>query len=335
MSEAVPATLILAVLLLLTSFTFFSVVNLWTEHNALLSEVAALEEHRLETSLDIDDVTLSQGVCPNYSGPFDATVVNDGATGFTELDQMDVFVNYLDESNNQIVSRLQHDEDWSLSGLNPDNRNPNHWDSLETGTVTFSVMPGLKPETSGVVLIAAPQGVSDSRYFTCPDECNGVTGLLSPSGESADTGGSGDGFEISPANAFADDGNAASSEDSLLSGDNHRFFNYGFSIVDSCAIQGIEVRLDWWLLHTTGDNSMDVELSWDGGSSWTPAKTDFTETTTEHTVVLGSNVDTWGRTWSPSEFSDSNFRVRVTTSHTDTQTFFLDWVAVNVYFAPP
>jgi hypothetical protein len=334
MSEAVPATLILAVLLLLTSFTFFSVVNLWSEHNALLSEVVALQEHRLGTSLEIDTVTLSQGVCPNYSGPFDAIVENDGATGFTELGQMDVFVNYLDDSANQVVSRLEHGDDWSLSALNPDNRNPDQWDSLETGTVTFSVVPGLKPEASGVVIIAAPQGVSDSRYFSCPNECSGVTGFYSPSAESAGTGGSGDGFEDSPAKAFVDDGNAASSVDALVSGDNHRFFNYGFSIVDSCAIQGIEVRLDWWLLHTTGNNNMAVQLSWDGGSSWTAAKTDSTETTSEHTAVLGSNVDTWGHTWSPSELSNSNFRVRVTTNHTDSQTFFLDWVAANVYFAP-
>jgi hypothetical protein len=158
MSEMVPATLVLAVLLLLTSITFFSVINLWSEHNALLSEVVALQERRLETSLDINEVALSPGVCPNYSGSFDAAVDNDGATGFTPLEQMDVFVNYLDASDNQVVTRLQHDEDWSLSGLSPDNRNPGQWDSLETGTLTFSVVPGLKPETSGVVLIAAPQG---------------------------------------------------------------------------------------------------------------------------------------------------------------------------------
>ena len=46
-----------------------------------------------------------------------------------------------------------------------------------------------------------------------------------------------------------------------------------------CLISGIEVRLDWWLDRTTGTNSMSVELSWDGGASWTAMKTDTTETT--------------------------------------------------------
>lgn len=335
MSEALPATLVLAALLILTSTTFFSVINLWSEHSALLSEVAAYQEHRLETSLDISDVALSDGVCPNYSGPFDATIDNNGTTDFYDLDQMDVFLDYVDDSDNKVDGRLQRGADWSLSGLSPDKRNPNQWDAQETGIITFDVSPALKPDTSGVVLISSPQGITDSKYFTCPDECSGVTGFFSPSAEAADSGGNGDGFESSPTNAFADDGSAASSTTVLLSGDNHQFYNYGFSIVDSCAIQGIEVRIDWWLLNTLGNNSTSVELSWDGGSSWTAAKSDSTETTSEHTTTLGSSSDTWGRTWSPSDFSNANFRVRVTANSTLAQTHFLDWVAVNVYFAPP
>jgi hypothetical protein len=123
----------------------------------------------------------------------------------------------------------------------------------------------------------------------------------------------------------------------LVNGDNHRYFNYGFSIVDSCAIQGIEVRIDWWLVHTTGNNSMSVDLSWDEGQTWSATRTDFTETTSDqHSFILGSSTDLWGRTsWSPSDFDDINFRVRLTTNRTIPQTHFLDWVAVNVYFAPP
>jgi hypothetical protein len=59
------------------------------------------------------------------------------------------------------------------------------------------------------------------------------------------------------------------------------------------------------------------------------------ETTTEHTAILGGSADTWGRAWSPADFSDANFRVRLTTNNTAAQTFNLDWVAVNVYYAPP
>ena len=37
----------------------------------------------------------------------------------------------------------------------------------------------------------------------------------------------------------------------------------------------------------SGASSMSVELSWDGGSTWTAAYTDTAESRTEHTGVLG------------------------------------------------
>jgi hypothetical protein len=159
------------------------------------------------------------------------------------------------------------------------------------------------------------------------------TGFTDPSAAATDTGGDNDGFELNPTNAFADGGGYASN----INGpdDRHRFYNYGFSIDSACEILGIQVRLDWWLDSTSGSNSMSVELSWDGGTSWTAAKTDATETTSEHTGLLGSYGDTWGRTWSPADFSDANFRVRVTSNGANARDFFLDWVPVRVYSGPP
>ena len=77
---------------------------------------------------------------------------------------------------------------------------------------------------------------------------------------------------------------------------------------------------------------MSVELSWNAGSSWTAAKTDSVETTTEHTATLGGSTDTWGRSWTVSETGDANFRVRVTVNTTDDGTHFLDWIPVKVYY---
>ena len=159
----------------------------------------------------------------------------------------------------------------------------------------------------------------------------GTTGFLSPTAQAADTGGNGDGFELNPTNAFLDDAAFASNNDN--GGDRHRFYNYAFSIPGTCAVRGIEVRLDWWLESISGANSIDVELSWDGGTTWTAAKNDDVETTTEHSSTLGSSVDRWGHTWSVAEFSDANFRARLTSnSASSTRDFFLDWVPVNVHY---
>ncbi len=91
----------------------------------------------------------------------------------------------------------------------------------------------------------------------------GDTGFLSPTAEVADTGGDADGFESNPTGAFADAGGIASNINGPA--DRHRYYNYAFSIPGACSVLGIEARLDWWLDAVNGINSMDVELSWDGG----------------------------------------------------------------------
>jgi len=54
-----------------------------------------------------------------------------------------------------------------------------------------------------------------------------------------------------------------------------------------------------------------VQLSWDGGNTWTTAKSTPTLGTAMRTFLLGSATDTWGRSWATGNVSDQNFRVRV------------------------
>ncbi|MCH7484044.1 MAG: hypothetical protein IIA90_02725 [Chloroflexi bacterium] len=177
------------------------------------------------------------------------------------------------------------------------------------------------------------------KVYVSSSTCtSGDTGFLNPAAQGADSGGDGDGFESSPTNAFADDAAFASNINGR--GDRHRYYNYGISFGSSCNVVGIEARLDWWMDSLSQTNSIDVELSWDGGTSWTAAKTDATETDSEHTVVLGSSTDTWGHTWTAAELSDANFRVRITMICTgsnnpcNARDYFLDWLTVKVHYAP-
>jgi hypothetical protein len=159
----------------------------------------------------------------------------------------------------------------------------------------------------------------------------GDTGWLDPASQAADTGGDGDGFELSPTNAFSDGGGNASNMNGAA--DRHRYYTYGVSIPTGCSVVGIEARLDWWLDSTFGANSMSVELSWDGGTSWTAAYTDSVETTTEHTGTLGGASDTWSRSWTATDLNDANFRLRITSnSGSSSRDFFLDWAPIRVSY---
>jgi len=170
------------------------------------------------------------------------------------------------------------------------------------------------------------------------------TGYRSPTANAADTGGDGNGFEFRANRAYADDGGGtywAESVNTCGTGggctERHRFYNYGFSIPADAVIQGIEVRADWWLDSVDGTNSLAVDLSWDSGTNWTDLQTDTTEPTSESTVIFGGAGNTWGRTWSPNDFTDAHFlvRVNITTDQADTRDFRLDWIAVQVTYNQP
>ncbi len=172
-------------------------------------------------------------------------------------------------------------------------------------------------------------------------------GWCSPTAEAAVTINSGDnnGFELNPTDAFADggsyaeDGNSgtANSQDCASTArDRHLFYDYGFAIPGGSTINGIEVRLDAWADSTTGSPKVCVELSWDGGTTWTAARTTTDLATGEQTYILGSAGDTWGRTWSSAEFSDANFRLRINNvADSIWREFRLDWLPVRVAYTSP
>jgi hypothetical protein len=109
---------------------------------------------------------------------------------------------------------------------------------------------------------------------------------------------------------------------------NHNFTNHGFGIPDGNTIGGIEVKLE--LSGTTPAGSVDVQLSWDGGTSWTSSKNSGTLTTADAVRTLGSPSDLWGRTWTATEFSNPNFAVRLAGSPSS-NIIRVDAIQVRIY----
>lgn len=174
------------------------------------------------------------------------------------------------------------------------------------------------------------------------------TGWLSPAANAAVTSSAGDnnGFESSPANAQADGGvvakdiNSGSNNNAsctATSKDKHRFYNYSVSLPGGASVKGIEVRLDA-SVDSVGSNNptMCVQLSWDGGTTWTSAKQTARLTTAEASYLLGGAADTWGRSWTAANLANTSFRVRVidvaSSGGAGSRDFSLDWVAVRVSY---
>jgi WD40 repeat protein len=172
----------------------------------------------------------------------------------------------------------------------------------------------------------------------------GNTAFLSPSANGAVTASAGDnnGFQTAPTNAYANDGlfavdtNSGTGTGTSCTGngkDKHVYYNYGVNLPSGVAIAGIEVRLDARVDGTGGNPRMCVQLSWDGGTTWTAAKTTATLTTAEATYILGGAADTWARAWIVSNLSNTNFRVRIINVASNTnRDFSLDWVGLQVTY---
>lgn len=172
------------------------------------------------------------------------------------------------------------------------------------------------------------------------------TGFLSPSADAAQTSSAGDdnGYQASPVSAYANDSSVATDTNSGTNSktsctnngkDKHLYYDYNFNIPAAAVIRGIQVRLDARADATGGSPKICVQLSWDGGTTWTTAKSTATLGTAEATYTLGSISDTWGRTWTSSNFSNPNFRIRLVDVASNTsRDFFLDYVAVNVTYQP-
>ena len=172
------------------------------------------------------------------------------------------------------------------------------------------------------------------------------TGLVGPSASAAVTSGSGDnnGYEANPYNAFANDGlfavdnNSGTNKNTSCTSDRkdrHVFSNYGFSISGGATITGIEVRADARVDGTAGAPKLCVQISWNGGATWTAVKSTPTLTTSEATYLLGGTTHTWGRAWASGDFTNANFRIRIVdVAGNNARDFSLDWLAVRVLYQP-
>lgn len=204
-----------------------------------------------------------------------------------------------------------------------------------------------------VIAVQVNDGTGDSfqdptnniyKYWTYFNTKIYNASFSSPSSDAPETTNAGDnnGYQSSPTNAYANDGlfavdtNSGTNTGTNCDGidkDKHQYYNYDFSIPSGATINGIEANLVAKADSTTGTPKICVELSYDGGAHWTAAKTTNNLTTSSATYVLGGSADTWGRSWSYNDFSNSNFRVRVINVASNTsRDFSLDWVGVKVYY---
>lgn len=220
------------------------------------------------------------------------------------------------------------------------------WNAPENGSfLTFDLLP------EGVTMVEdnGQQDIFGSVDHVQHGRNNrgggSAIGTPAPAGRSIETGGSPDGGEMigdnpdfkwpaAHAGPWSDGQNSYDRADGTYAstatvGATSTYANFGYNVPASNSVQGITVQLEAAAVAAGG--TIDLALSWDGGTSWTAAKTTPTLTTADQVIVLGSNSDAWGRSWSPADFTNANFRVRFTGTPSGGNTLYVDALRVKVY----
>jgi hypothetical protein len=117
--------------------------------------------------------------------------------------------------------------------------------------------------------------------------------------------------------------------------DKHQFWGYNIDLPEAVtAVNGVTVEPVVSQSSNGGTTWLCVQLSRDGGTTWSAARRVDLTGTSLTTQTFGGPAETWGLTWSASDFA-SGFRVRIIDSSTQgSKDFRLDAVGVSVTYTP-
>jgi len=201
----------------------------------------------------------------------------------------------------------------------------------ENANQTFTIPPSTGYIVSDVLVDGGSAGRVNSYTFTNVTADHTISasfdgGWKQPSSSTVIDNGTGSGA-INPNNAFSSDNSYAVFDhyDDIVS-----YRNFGLDIPAGATINGIQVSGE---ANRPDPRTLDFSLSWDGGSHFTATKNLGSYPSTDKTLIAGGVSDTWGRTWSVSDFSNSNFRVRAdTVTSGPGDTLNLDQLQVKVHY---
>ncbi|MBI2474065.1 MAG: hypothetical protein HYV68_00015 [Candidatus Taylorbacteria bacterium] len=186
--------------------------------------------------------------------------------------------------------------------------------------VVFAGGAPIEPRGQGAGLVNNPnvsigggEEIGAEDGFTAPT-ANG-TGLTTPGNANNWT---------SPSNAYSSDNSYATAGTAVA----QDYGNFGFNIPSGDSIVGVDVKVEG--KGSTAAGTFSVALSWNGGTTYTTATSSWTLSTSDQVFVMATSSDLWGRaSWSPSEFSDANFRLRITAAPSS-NTVSVDAIQVRV-----
>lgn len=187
-------------------------------------------------------------------------------------------------------------------------------------TIVFNTYVNNTEKTTGATINNVT--INDIEAVFSNGELNRETSYNNPSATGDDYNDWGD-----PTNAFSSDGNYATE---ATQGNQQDYYNFSLSIPSWASnITGIEVI--WEGKASVGTDDGGVELSGDGGSTYTSTGQQYSFTTgNDQNGTFGNSSYLWGREWSVNNLSNSSFRVRI--ELVSSGALSCDTIFVKVYY---
>ena len=154
----------MTLLLVVTSIVFLFLTTAWTERGVDTAMTMNRQMARVESAIVLGSTAQS---APEACDTFTAEVENTEDVSVDDFSEADLLVEYTNTSNDKVATRLAYPDDWSVTGITPDLRDPSALNPEETATINFTLSPAAKDATSGSVIVVTALGISDSIYFSC------------------------------------------------------------------------------------------------------------------------------------------------------------------------
>jgi hypothetical protein len=196
--------------------------------------------------------------------------------------------------------------------------------------------------TSAPATVTVTSGNTATQNFSLvPAPVVTTTAFFFAGSSAAGSGGDGNGYEGLRANLlgatngiFASDASSGSASGTTCTSaarDSEVTSGYAPGSLGS-TILGIRVQLVGKVSSSGNAPKFCVQVSSNGGGTWSAGKTTGALKTSATTFTLGSTADLWGLSWSSATFG-SSFRIRIIDlANSTARTFYLDSVAVSVTY---
>lgn len=172
MGIIIAGIVVIAMLLLSSSLMFSTFLNASVSGAQSLKDLTRANVARVGSALNIVSAAFEGGSNTDLT----VHVTNLGSQSVVRLGEMDVIIDYTDDSDAAVLTRLKYttaaigDDEWTLSvtGVTPDTFNPGIWDSDESMYIDLKVDPAVKSGTSALIVVSTPWAVSDQASAAAP-----------------------------------------------------------------------------------------------------------------------------------------------------------------------